>query len=86
MRTNSAAHIRPLDVRIALAALAIVAAAAGPAVAFAEATHPAKTTVSADPNDPPIPNPPSPVAPAPAAPQVEYNWQDYMGSGGGGGG
>jgi hypothetical protein len=36
---------------IVLAALAISAMGAAPAVAFAEATHPAKTTISAEPND-----------------------------------
>ncbi|SPM31809.1 hypothetical protein [Mycobacterium terramassiliense] len=40
-----------LGVRAAIAALAIAAAAAAPVAAFTEATHPAKTTVSADPND-----------------------------------
>jgi len=38
-------------VRAALAALAIAGVAAAPVVAFAEVTHAAKTTVTADPND-----------------------------------
>ena len=42
---------RRLGVRAAFAALAIAAMAAAPVVAIAEATHPANTTVSADPSD-----------------------------------
>jgi hypothetical protein len=51
MSRTTASHSRRLGVRAALAALTVAAAAAAPVVAFAEATHPAKTTVSADPND-----------------------------------
>ncbi len=42
---------RRLGARAAFAALAIAALAAAPVVAFAEATHPANTTISADPTD-----------------------------------
>ncbi|WP_156764986.1 hypothetical protein [Mycobacterium sp. 1081908.1] len=42
---------RRLGARTAFAALAIAAMAAAPVVAIAEATHPAKATVSADPSD-----------------------------------
>jgi hypothetical protein len=48
---TTASRLRPLSWRAALAALAIAATAALPAVAFAEAIHPTKTTVSADPDD-----------------------------------
>jgi hypothetical protein len=51
MSRTTASHPRRLDVRTAFAALAIAAIAAAPVVALAEATHPAKTTVSADPNN-----------------------------------
>lgn len=40
-----------LGIRAAFAALAIAGATAAPIAAFANATHPAKTTISADPND-----------------------------------
>jgi hypothetical protein len=49
MRTTTAS-CRRFDVRAALAAVALAAMAAAPLVAFAEATHSAKTTVSADPS------------------------------------
>ncbi|WP_152531198.1 hypothetical protein [Mycobacterium sp. UM_CSW] len=42
---------RRLGARAAFAALAIAAMAAAPVVAITEATHPAKATISADPND-----------------------------------
>ena len=42
---------RRIGVRTALAALALAAIAAAPAVALAEVTHSAQTTISADPND-----------------------------------
>jgi hypothetical protein len=51
MGRTTARRPKPFDVRFALAALAIPAMAAAPAVAFTEAAHSAKTTVSADPND-----------------------------------
>ena len=51
MSRTTARRPKPLDVRFVLAALAISTMAAAPAVTFAEATHSAKTTVSADPND-----------------------------------
>jgi hypothetical protein len=51
MSRITASRPRCLDVRAVLAALAIAATAAAPLVALAEATRPAKTTVSADPND-----------------------------------
>ena len=51
MSRTTAHRLRPPDVRAVLAALAIAAMAAAPLVAIAEATHPANTTVSADPND-----------------------------------
>jgi hypothetical protein len=51
MSRTTARRPKPLDVRFVLAALAIATMAAAPAVTFAEATHSAKTTVSADPND-----------------------------------
>ncbi|BBX62277.1 hypothetical protein MSAS_14510 [Mycobacterium saskatchewanense] len=41
---------RSIDVRVAFAALAIVAMASAPVVAFAESIHPVKTTVNADPD------------------------------------
>ncbi|ORW28070.1 hypothetical protein AWB91_02330 [Mycobacterium paraense] len=40
-----------LGIRASLAALAIAGAAAAPLAAFADATHPANTTISADPSD-----------------------------------
>jgi hypothetical protein len=40
-----------LGIRAAFAALAIAGAAAAPIAAFADATHPANATFSADPND-----------------------------------
>ncbi|MCV7440647.1 hypothetical protein H7K33_00235 [Mycobacterium paraense] len=40
-----------LGIRASLAALAITGAAAAPLAAFADATHPANTTISADPTD-----------------------------------
>ena len=49
--STTTARCRALNVRAALVAPAIAAAAAAPMVAFAEAIHPAKTTVSADPGD-----------------------------------
>jgi hypothetical protein len=42
---------RRLGARAAFAALAIAAIAAAPVIALAEATHPASTTISAEPND-----------------------------------
>lgn len=51
MSRTTARRRRPNDVRAVLAALAIAAAAAAPVPAFVEAAHPAKTTISADPND-----------------------------------
>jgi hypothetical protein len=48
---TTASRLKPLNWRATLAALAIAAAAAVPAVAFAEAIHPTKTTMSADPDD-----------------------------------
>jgi hypothetical protein len=51
MSRTTAHRLRPPDVRAVLAALAIAAMAAAPLVAIAEATHPANTTVTADPND-----------------------------------
>jgi hypothetical protein len=51
MSRTTASRPRRLGVRAALAALAIAAIAAAPVVAIAEATHLAKTTVTADPND-----------------------------------
>jgi len=51
MSRTTASRPRRLGARAALAALAVAAIAAPPVVALAEATHPAKTTVSADPNN-----------------------------------
>jgi hypothetical protein len=51
MRRTTANCPGLLSVRAVLAALAIAAMAAAPVVAFAEVTHPAKTTVNADPYD-----------------------------------
>ena len=51
MSRTTATRPRRLGTRAALAALAVAAIAAAPVVALAEATHPAKTTVSADPNN-----------------------------------
>jgi hypothetical protein len=51
MSRTTAGHLRCLELRVVLAALAIAATAAAPVVAFGEATHPAKTTLGADPND-----------------------------------
>jgi len=51
MSTTTARHPRPLGLRAVLAASVIAMTAAAPVVAFAEATHPPKTTVSADPSD-----------------------------------
>ena len=94
MRRTTAGRPRPLKARAALAALAIAAAAAAPGLAFVDAIHPTKTTVSADPNDngPVIPDPSgSSVGYTPPAPQYVDNF-DYTsitgdgGAGGGGGG
>jgi hypothetical protein len=48
---TTASRLRPLSWRAALAALAIAATAALPAVVFAETIHPTKTMVSADPDE-----------------------------------
>jgi hypothetical protein len=55
-------------VRSVLAALAIAAMAAAPAVAFTEAIHSTKVTVSADPND---------------VDNSDYTWMGSGGGGGG---
>lgn len=51
MSKTTTGCLRRLDARLALAALAVAAIAAAPVVAFTDAVHPTKTTVSADPND-----------------------------------
>ena len=51
MSTTTARHPRPLGLRAVLAAFVIAVTAATPVVAFVEATHPANTTVSADPSN-----------------------------------
>jgi hypothetical protein len=51
MGRTTAHRLRSLDVRTVLAAVAIAAMAAAPAVVFAESIHPTKTMVSADPDE-----------------------------------
>jgi anti-sigma-K factor RskA len=51
MSRTTAACPRRLGARAAFAALAVAAIAAAPVIALAEATHPANTTISADPSD-----------------------------------
>jgi hypothetical protein len=89
MSRTTGGRQRLLDVRAALAALAIAATAAAPVVAFAEATHPAKSTVSAEPNndEPTIPDPSGGSAGySPYSPPQYYDDFDYASLGGGGGG
>ena len=94
MSRTTGGRPRLLDLRAALAALAIAATAAAPVVAFAEATHPAKIAVSAEPNndDPAIPDPSGGSGGySPYSPQYDYTYFDdfdyaSLGAGGGGGG
>lgn len=89
MSRTTAGRPRPLVVRAAFAAVLIAAMAAAPAVAVGAATHPANTTVSAEPNDgPAIPDPSG--GSLSYSPQAGY-YDDYYyvpdgGAGGGGGG
>jgi hypothetical protein len=86
MRRITAAHLRPVNARTALAALAIAATAAAPVVAFAETIPLPKTTVSADPNDPPIPDPSGGYTPYAPQNVDNFDYTSITGDGGGGGG
>jgi len=94
MSRTTAGRPRP-HIRAALAALAIAATAAAPVVAFAEATHPAKITVSAEPNNNDDLDPTLSGGGSPYSPQYNYTYYDGFdytsltgdgGAGGGGGG
>jgi hypothetical protein len=90
MIKTSARRPRPLDVRTALAALAITAAIAAPVVAFNELVPPPAAMVTAEPTDPAVPDPSggsganSPYS----SPYSAYDGFDYtsLGDAGGGGG
>ena len=90
MITSSAGRPRPVDLRAVLTGLVIAAAAAAPVVAFNEIITPAPTSVTAEPNDPAVPDPSGGSGGySPYSPQYSnYDGFDYtsLGDAGGGGG
>jgi hypothetical protein len=88
MTRTGADRLRLLDKRVALAALAIAGAVAAPLVALNEIIPPPATMVTAEPNDPAVPDPAggaggySPYS----SPYSYYDDFDYTSLGGGGGG
>lgn len=86
MTRTGADRPRPLDIRVVLAALAIAAVAA-PVVALNEIIPPPAAMVTAEPNDPAVPDPSGGSGGySPYSPQYSYDTFDYTSLGGGGGG
>jgi hypothetical protein len=83
MTRTGADRPRPLDVRTALAALAVAAAVAAPVVALNEIIPPPATMVTAEPNDPAVPDPADGSG---GYSPYYYDTFDYTSLGGGGGG
>jgi hypothetical protein len=90
MIRTSAGRPRPLDLRTVLLALAIGAAVAAPVVALNEIVPPPAAMVTAEPNDPAVPDPSGGSGGySPYSPQYSsYDTFDYtsLGDAGGGGG
>jgi hypothetical protein len=90
MTTTGADRPRPLDKRVVLAALAGAAAVAAPVVALNEIIPPPGALVTAEPNDPAVPDPSggSGVYSPYSSPSSYYDTFDYtsLGDASGGGG